>query len=395
MKKIAIISYGGLPMPPIRGGAVENLTQFFVENNEKSKVAELMVFSSYDSAAERESKKYKNTQFVYIHPHKVFDKITGFTNRVFKKLRFGAGFQVFPYLIDIVKILKSSDFDYVIVENRAEYVPYLRKQAGIPIILHMHNDYLKDGYYLADSVVNGCDKIIAVSNYVEKCILTIKGADKVSVLRNVIDVKSFSCVSAEARNRTREMYGIKSDDVVFAFVGRVTRSKGVSELVKAFSSVVTKHSNARLLIVGAEWFSSGAQSEFIKELQASSELIRDKIVFTGYVDYSRIAEQYACADVVVVPSIAGEACGLVVLEAMASGKALIVSDSGGIPEYIADGGAIVVPRGDGFTQGLADAMERLASDASLAKSMGENGAAHAIMYDKEGYLERLLGLLED
>ena len=395
MKKIAIVSYGGLPLPPVKGGAVENLIQFFVENNEQSKLAELTVFSSYDSAAECEAHKYKNAKFVYIHAHKARDKITRFTNLAFMKLRFGARFQVFPYLIEIVKIIKKSDFDCVIVENRADYVPYLNRKLDIPVILHMHNDYLRSGYYLARSVVDSCDKIIAVSDYVKKCILTIKDTDKVAVLRNVIDVKSFAGVSADVRNRVREAHGIGRDDVVFAFVGRLTRSKGVAELVEAFSRVAEKHSNAKLLIVGAKWFSAGNESEFTKQLQASSERVKDKIIFTGYVEYSRIAEQYACADVVVVPSVAGEACGLVVLEAMASGKALIVSDSGGIPEHIAPGGAIVIPRGEGFVGGLSAAMEKLIMDSALVKSMGENGAARADMYDRNEYLKHLLDLIGD
>ena len=51
MKKIAIISYGGLPLPPVKGGAVENLIHALVENNEIQKQAELTVFSVHHEAA--------------------------------------------------------------------------------------------------------------------------------------------------------------------------------------------------------------------------------------------------------------------------------------------------------------------------------------------------------
>lgn len=391
MKKIAIISYGGLPLPPVKGGAVENLIHFLVQNNEEKKIAELTVFSSYDKNAFEESHKYKNTKFVYINNHKIADAVTGFTNRIFRKLRFGASFQVFPYLFDIVNIIKKSDFDYVIVENKAEYTPYLKRKLRIPIILHMHNDYLNSKYYLANAVMNSCTKIIAVSDYVKNCILTIKNdAENIVVLRNVIDVKNFMSDAPNARNRLRAEYGIKDSDIVFAFVGRLTPGKGVAELINAFSRLLEKHDNIKLLVIGAQWFSMNTNSKFTKQLQLSSMPIRDKIIFTGYVDYACIAEQYACADVVVVPSIVGEACGLVVLEAMAAGKALIISNSGGIPEHVNQECAIEVPLGEDFINGLETAMDKLISNSDIIEKMSEQGRHRALTYDKDDYLKHLV-----
>ncbi len=394
MKKIAVISYGGLPLPPVKGGAVENLIQFFVQNNEEEKIAELTVFSIYDQAAEGESRKYKNTKFVYIGRHKALEPVTEFTNRIFRKLRFGAGFHVYPYLVDIVKIINRSDFDCVVVENRAEYTPYLRKKVKIPIYLHMHNDYLNSKYYLAKRVVDSCDGIIAVSDYVKKCVLTVeKDPSKVSLLRNVIDVSSFANVAPNARIELREKYAIKDTDTVFAFIGRITRGKGVAELVEAFSRVAANHANAKLLIVGSEWFSADKDGEFIKMLQARAAHIKDRIVFTGYVDYSRIAEQYACADVVVAPSLVDEACCLVAIEAMASGKALIVSDSGGIPEHVDSSSAIIIERGERFVDTLASTMESLILNPESIARIGESGKRRAIMYDKANYLKSLLDII--
>lgn len=396
MKKIAIISYGGLPLPPVKGGAVENLIHFLVQNNEERKIAELTVFSSFDEKANTESQKYINTKFVYIKNHTIADKITGFTNRVIRKLRFGAVFQSYPYLIDIVKLIKKSDFDCIIVENRAEFMPYLRKKVNVPLILHMHNDYLNNKYYLARKILNSSAKVIAVSDYVKNCVLTInENAENVDVLRNVIDVKRFMNVPLDVRNRLRKEYKIKDSDVVFAFIGRVTPGKGVAELVEAFSILAEKHSNVKLLVVGAKWFSASSDSDFIKRIRLDSEKIKEKIVFTGYVDYNHIAEMYACSDVVVVPSIVGEAVSLACLETMAAGKALIASDSGGIPEHIDSQCSIEVPRGENFVKGLVDAMDKLVLDRELRNSMGAQGRIRSLMYDKEKYLDRLLELIED
>jgi len=396
MKRIVIVSYDTMPLPPVKGGAVETLIHFLVEDNEVEKKAELTVFSVDDQEAKREAQNYKNTEFVYIKRRKRLSAITDFTNRVFRKLRFGAVFQIHPYLIDVAKVINQREFDCVLVENRAEYVPYLRKKVRAEILLHMHNDFLCKSYHLSDKILKGCTKVFAVSDYIKERVLTIDpDANQVAVLRNVIDVDKFMQTPPEVGDSLREMYGIQPSDVVFAYVGRITPGKGVKELIEAFIRVSEKHENAKLLIVGAKWFSSNAETPFMQQLRELSAGIEDKIIFTGYVEYGSIPQQYACADVVVVPSIMGEACGLVVLEGMAAGKALIVSDSGGIPENITPEYAIEVPRGESFVEDLTKAMNRLASDQALREAMGRKSKARAYVNDKKQYLEKLLKLLEE
>ena len=394
MKKIAIISCGGLPLPPVKGGAVENLIQFWVENNEIEQLAKLTVFSAWDKRAYEESTKYKNTDFIYAGKHKLATALTRQTNRVFRKLKFGAAFQISPFLIDVVKKIKKSDFDYIIVENVADFVPYVRKKVNIPVFLHMHNDYLNHTYFLAKQVLKSSAKILTVSEYIKRCVLSIdENADNVQVLRNVIDVDKFLNVSTEIRHHWRMVYGIKPSDVVFAFFGRMTPGKGISELIRAFSSLADRNDNVKLLVVGAKWFGENTKSKFMEELEHMSEPHKDKIVFTGYVNYGDIAEQYACADVVVVPSIMGEALPLVVLEAMAAGKALIVSDSGGIPEQVDSKCAIQILRGEHFVNDLELAMDKLASDQPLLEAMGKQGQKSIEKYDNKAYLAELLDVL--
>ena len=394
MKKIAIISYGGLPLPPVKGGAVENLIHTFVENNEAQKQAELTVFSVYDEQACEEARKYKNTKFIYVSHRKRADAITGFTNRVFRRLGFGAASQVHPFLIDVVSKLREGNFDCVLVENRAEFMPYLRKKVSLPLYLHVHNDHLCKDYFLAKKIYQSTDKFLAVSEYVKSRILTIDSqSNKVAVLRNVIDVSHFVDVTQSVRQQMREQYHIGAGDTVFAFLGRITPSKGVGELVSAFCKVAKKHSNVKLLVVGAKWFGDNGENVYMKQLREQSQEVADKIIFTGYVDYPSIARQYACADVVVVPSIAGEASALVSMEAMASGKALIISDSGGIHENVDPSCAMEVSRGDGFVDGLAEMMEQLVADQALLESMGKSGQSRAHIHDNKQYLSRLLELI--
>ncbi len=396
MKKIAIITPGGLPMPPVRGGAVENLVQIFIDSNELEKSVDFTMISCYDADAVRESLKYKNTKFVYVRSNDNLRKAASFVNRIIRKLFNGCQFQIYPFIINVIKELKKDSFDYILLENWPDYAPALIKKCKVPVLLHMHNDYFNKSSYLSKEILDGVHKVISVSDYIKRCALTIdESSEKVSVLKNVVNIHKFSQITLQTRKAIRRQYKIGDNDIVFAFFGRMIPGKGTKELVLAFARVRKKHPDARLLIVGAEWFGKNNESDYMKEIREISADFADSIVFTGYVDYNGIENQYACADVVVVPSIVEEAAPLVVLEAMAAGRALIVSDSGGISEYVDSQCAITVKRGPSFVDDLYTAMDTLASDRELIKAMGASGTKRVQMYDKDNYLDNLLEIIGD
>lgn len=397
MKKIAIVSYGGLPMPPVKGGAVETLVQALADNNEIEKKIQLTVISTPDEDAISQAALYKNTCYKYADYGSVFGRwFSYYFNGVIRKFFPWLKYQIYPYMFNVVRKLKEEKYDYIILENRPEFAPYIKRKCKTPVLLHMHNDYFDRSYYASDKLLAFVDKVFAVSDYVKDCISTIDGhTKKISILRNVIDTERFSSVSRETGSSVRLGYGIGEGEFVFAFFGRLIEEKGVRELLEAFSLLRKKHTNVRLLIVGAEWFSSEDESEFIKNIKSKASELGDSVIFSGYVDYGVIQNQYACADAVVVPSIIGEACGLVVLESMASGKALVVSNSGGIPEHVDESCAIIAERGEDFVNQLYAAMNKLASDKELAHNMGSCGKKRSVRYDRKNYLDALLKLIGD
>ena len=112
-----------------------------------------------------------------------------------------------------------------------------------------------------------------------------------------------------------------------------------------------------------------ALKAYAKELGLS-----DAVRFLGFV--SPIQGAIECAAAVVVPSL-GEGFGMVALEAMERGRAVIASDVGGLPEIVADGRpASSCPPGD--AEALADAMVALASDLPRAAAMGAAGRRRAL-----------------
>lgn len=117
----------------------------------------------------------------------------------------------------------------------------------------------------------------------------------------------------EYRINIRKKYNIPLDAFVFGFVGRITRDKGVNEILSAFKSF----ENAFLMMIGNEENITGINSELYKWSKKAS-----KIIYTGQVED---IEQYYCAlDVLLLPSYR-EGFGNVVMEAAAMGTPAIIS----------------------------------------------------------------------
>ena len=181
------------------------------------------------------------------------------------------------------------------------------------------------------------DHVIAISTFMKKRIVETStiGADKVSVLTNIIDVETFK--PGPTRQSRPEL----------VFVGRIAEEKGITVLIEAMPDVVRAVNDAKLTIIGPD--KSGTEMGFrlgkCKEMVARLGLT-DHVRFAGEVPHGRLPEVYRDARLVVVPSIWGEPCGLVVIEAMACGVPVVGSRVGGIPELIDEGetGLLADPR---------------------------------------------------
>jgi glycosyltransferase involved in cell wall biosynthesis len=151
-------------------------------------------------------------------------------------------------------------------------------------------------------------------------------------------------------------------------IGRLIPVKGHLVLLRALAQARGRVPGLTLDIAG--------QGPLEPALKAyAGELgLSDTVRFRGFVSPIQTAIENAAA--VVVPSL-GEGFGMVALEAMERGRAVIASDVGGLPEIVADWETgLVVPAGD--AEALADAMVALASDLPRAAAMGEAGRRRAL-----------------
>jgi glycosyltransferase involved in cell wall biosynthesis len=124
----------------------------------------------------------------------------------------------------------------------------------------------------------------------------------------------------------------------------------------------------------------GPERERLRQLVLLNNL-ENRVVFCGVVTHSELPRMYAEADVVVVPSVqdrSGDRDGLpnVVLEAMASGRAVVATDAGAIASAIVDSeNGLLVSPGDPVV--LGQAIRRLAESSELRERLGRNGRQHA------------------
>jgi len=150
-------------------------------------------------------------------------------------------------------------------------------------------------------------------------------------------------------------------------VGRLSYYKGFDVLLRALALLP----QASLVLVG--------QGECESDLRAAAQAlgVAARVQFAGFVDDAQLAAYYANADVFCLPSLERtEAFGVVLLEAMRAGRALVASDvrGSGIGYVVRDGtnGLLATP---GDARELAAALERLAGDAGLRAALGAAGAA--------------------
>jgi glycosyltransferase involved in cell wall biosynthesis len=161
----------------------------------------------------------------------------------------------------------------------------------------------------------------------------------------------------------------------FVFVGRLIRSKGLDYWLRAFAQVAGEGLDVTAMIIGdgPERPTLDAQAAAAGIL-ATSANERGKVYFAGWQPHAAVAELLAEQHCLVFPTVC-ECGGAVILEAMAMGLPVIVTNWGGPTDYVDGSCGILVPAEskEGFTLGLAEAMRKLARDPKLRASMGAAG----------------------
>lgn len=395
--KIAIVTTGQLPVPATKGGAVENLIDFFLEENEKSEDRyELDIYSCFDQEASKLAlEKYPHVHFTFIQTNTfLFKCLDWFFIKLNRLIHVG---RWFGHLVGM-KIRKEK-YDAVLVENYPFHCTSLKFYTSSPVVLHTHNRYVEAKYPLLAQFIKSIDGLICVSRFIasdaEKAKLATHTHFPISVAYNGIHVEKFyKEYSEEEKLSLRKKLGISEAQKVILFTGRFIPAKGVKELVLAFSEL-SNIENYVLLIIGSSAFSNSSSTPYIEEVKSLVMPIKDHVKFTGYVDYEDISAYYAISDVQAVPSIWEEPACLVSIEGMASGLPIVCSDSGGTPELINDECAITVRRGEGYEKRLSEALQNVLSDSVLRANMGKAGRERSRKFSTKCYYNNMLNSIKE
>lgn len=388
---VAVITSGYLPVPNVLGGAVEALDTMMIRENEKTPNFEFTVFSSWTPGVEEVVRDgaFQHADFRFVKTPtlvKAVDRCIYWTARYVlhkKKLmsyRYIA--QRLWYIRKVAKALSKDDengkapFDKVMIENHATLFMTMQKYGNSEryagkVYYHLHNEVTND--FGCKHEIAQVKKVLGVSNYIVGTLdnfLREHGEgglkrEQMAVWRNGVDTSSFGSDEAKHKAKAfRRKYGIDNDDIVFLFSGRLTPEKGAEELLEAFVEVADQIPRAKLVVAGAFFFNSNIKSPFEQKLHAlaSRPQVEGKIIFTGFVDYNDMPVLYEMADVSVLPSIWDDPAPLAVIESLVSGKPLITTKSGGIPEYANDDCAIILDRDGMLVENLAQAMVKLTND---------------------------------
>lgn len=250
----------------------------------------------------------------------------------------------------------------------------IRERTGIPIVYTVHSLNCAE-YEVGNEppeilglwrdqqeMIAGADRILALTRD-EKDLLLLscpEAAGRVRVLGNGIDGID------EARPVRRH---VRKRDLTVLFAGRFVERKGIRELLAAIPAILDKAPRARFVLVGGH----GTGAAVAVGLPPELERWRDRIHFPGWLAPSEVTAWYRSADIQVIPSWY-EPFGMVVLEGMLHGLALVASDLGGPAEILKHGrtGLLVPPRD---AAALAAAVLRLLEDAKLRRRLAAAAAA--------------------
>lgn len=403
--KVAVVTSGFLPVPASKGGAVENLIENTMKQNEKFADMEMTIFSIYDEKATEMIKDYKNTNAIFIKKNKLvslLDLIIFFIAKYILKKKNSPSyrfiFQRLYFFKKVSKYLKNNNYDKILLENHPSQYLTLKlkknyKKYKGKYYYHCHNEL--PSTYGCKEIMIDTRKFISVSQYRANTVIEYLGIsnDKSIVVRNGIDETKFNYkMTNKEKNEIRKKYDIDQKDKMIIYAGRIVDGKGIIELLKALQKV--KFKDYKLLLVGSALNDLKEKTNFEIEVENEIKKLNDKVRITGFVKYDEISKIYKTADLAIFPSTMPDSAPLTVIEAMTCGLPMITTTSGGITEYANNRCAIILKIDDKLIDNIAESIDDVLSDDNKRKEMGLEALITSKELTIENYYLNLCDALE-
>jgi alpha-maltose-1-phosphate synthase len=257
---------------------------------------------------------------------------------------------------------------------------------GVPHVMTAHSleplrpwkaEQLGGGYAISSwceqTAIESAAAVIAVSYGMRDDILATYPkvpADRVHVIHNGIDATQYS---PDPRRDVLDRYGIDPGRPSVVFVGRITRQKGLPVLLRAAEQIDPA---AQLVLCAGQADTPELKAEVTGLVERLRSARTGVIWLAGMLPREEVIQILSHATAFACPSLY-EPLGIVNLEAMACGTAVVASAVGGIPEVVAVGQTgLLVPPGD--EAALAAAINTVVADPDLAAEFGARGRARAV-----------------
>ncbi|MDW8002955.1 MAG: glycosyltransferase family 4 protein [Deltaproteobacteria bacterium] len=271
--------------------------------------------------------------------------------------------------------------------------------AGVPYRIHTFTGQIwanKKG--LKRAILKSCDRILSAfathlfaDSHSQREFLIkekIVKPDKISVLGfgsiSGVDTRRFK-PNPDIRREWRKRLNVGSEDTVFLFLGRLTKDKGIYDLIDAFSTIVNTYSDAHLLIVGPD------EENLLPDITKRVYSFKDRVQFIGYTNSPEVFMN--AADVLCLPSYR-EGFGVVIIEAASVGIPAIGSRIYGITDAIVENETGLLFEA-GNVKELAQCMEIMLKNKEKRINMGVSARKRAINhFSKEFMVKEFLNFYE-
>lgn len=363
---------------PYVGGIPEHIHHLSVELRKRGHEVKILT-SNFGGTTLETLKSCPNEEYVF----RVGRSLLIRSNKSFARLPIA-----WRIMNKVKKFFAQERFDIIHIHGSlAPTLPVIAiRQSRAVNVITFHSDHSKSkGYLIFRQLLlpylRKLDGLIAVSNAARDSSMRFFPGDY-RVIPNAVDINLFN-------PGVEPLPQFPKSRPKILFLGRFEPRKGLKYLLKALPYIKKAIPDVLLIVVGAGLLGYAYKEYIAKEVE-------ENIHFAGLIPNEARPRYYATGDVFCAPSIGFESFGIVLLEAMATGKPVVASDISGYRTIVEDGkqGYLVPPRD---YEKLAQAIIQILKNPHLAKTMGEEGRKKALNYSwqniacqVEAYYQELL-----
>jgi len=353
--KIAMVCTEKLPIPSIRGGAIQQyidaVLPFIQEKHD------VTVFCVEDPGLSQKEDNH------HIHIVRV------------------SGKQKQEYVDNVIRHMKN-EYDLIHVFNRPKWVNTIADAfPHTAISLSIHNEMFlpeKISKTEGEKCIQKVKFITTVSRFISEGIKKLypEAASKLHTVYSGVDIHRYQPVwsdeAMQIKNQLKAKYGITNKRVVL-FVGRLSPKKGAHILLKAMKTVLASHPDTALVIVGSKWYGDNQEDSYVRQVRQMSKEADTDIIMTGFLPPKDVMPHYYMGDIFVCASQWREPLARVHYEAMAAGLPIVTTDKGGNAEVVRGAGNGIVISEYNQPQAFADAISYLLDQPCVSHEMGKTG----------------------